>query len=82
MQAHLSSGVVMDIAAFKISHSVDVDVNATAVIQCLISVHVGVGQRCRARDGESPGTLLAMSTRNVPAGFVRGEAKVTFQRGL
>ena len=33
----------------------------------LISVHVGVGQHCRARDVESP-ALPTMSTRNVPAG--------------
>ena len=31
MQAHRSSGVVMDIAAFKISHSVIADKNATAL---------------------------------------------------
>ena len=36
----------------------------------LISVHVGIGQRCRAReaDEESPAILPTMSTRNVPAG--------------
>ena len=28
MQAHISSGVVMDIAAFKVSHSVDIDTTA------------------------------------------------------
>eukprot|EP00964_Phaeocystis_antarctica_P138369 scaffold103055_cov68-Phaeocystis_antarctica.AAC.3 len=32
-----------------------------------ISVHVGVRQRCRALDAESP-ALPTMSTRNVPAG--------------
>ena len=31
MQAHISSGVVMDIAAFKVSHSVGVDQDATAL---------------------------------------------------
>ena len=31
MQAHISSGVVMDIAAFKVSHSVGVDIDATAL---------------------------------------------------
>eukprot|EP00964_Phaeocystis_antarctica_P044200 scaffold25400_cov73-Phaeocystis_antarctica.AAC.1 len=34
----------------------------------LISVHVGVGQRCRAIDVESPAILPTMNTRNVPAG--------------
>eukprot|EP00964_Phaeocystis_antarctica_P089736 scaffold57308_cov59-Phaeocystis_antarctica.AAC.2 len=34
----------------------------------LISVQVGVGQRCRALDVESPAILPTMSTRNVPAG--------------
>jgi len=29
MQAHIISGVVMDVAAFKVSHSVDI--NATAL---------------------------------------------------
>ena len=28
MQAHITSGVVMDIAAFKVSHSVDIDAAA------------------------------------------------------
>jgi len=31
MQAHLRSGVVMDIAAFKVSHSVGCDRDATAL---------------------------------------------------
>ena len=31
MQAHISSGVVMDIAAFKISHSVGNDIDTTAL---------------------------------------------------
>ena len=31
MQAHPSSGVVMDIAAFKVSHSVGIDMDATAL---------------------------------------------------
>eukprot|EP00964_Phaeocystis_antarctica_P084409 scaffold53140_cov64-Phaeocystis_antarctica.AAC.3 len=33
-----------------------------------ILVNVGVGQRCRAQDVESPAILPTMSTRNVPAG--------------
>ena len=31
MQAHVTSGVVMDIAAFKVSHSVGIDIDATAL---------------------------------------------------
>ena len=31
MQAHISSGVVMDIAAVKVSHAVGVDKDATAL---------------------------------------------------
>ena len=31
MQAHISNGVVMDIAAFKVSHSVGIDEDATAL---------------------------------------------------
>ena len=31
MQAHVSSGVVMDIAAFKVSHSVVFNIDATAL---------------------------------------------------
>ena len=31
MQAHISSGVVMDIAAFKVSHSSRIDIDATAL---------------------------------------------------
>eukprot|EP00964_Phaeocystis_antarctica_P066070 scaffold39905_cov80-Phaeocystis_antarctica.AAC.4 len=85
MQAHNRSGVVMDIAAFKVSHSVDKDTAALraararssstgameemcsrkAHIVSFILVHVGVGQRCRARDVESPALLPTMSTRHV-----------------
>ena len=39
-----------------------------AHIASLIIVHVGVSQRCCARDEESPAPLPTMSTRNVPAG--------------
>jgi hypothetical protein len=31
MQAHKSSGVIMDVAAFKVSHSVETDIDATAL---------------------------------------------------
>ena len=31
MQAHIISGVVMDIAAFKVSHSANIDIDATAL---------------------------------------------------
>ena len=31
MQAHIISGVVMDVAAFKVSHSVGKDIDATAL---------------------------------------------------
>ena len=31
MQAHITSGVVMDIAAFKVSHSVECDIDSTAL---------------------------------------------------
>ena len=31
MQAHISSGVVMDITAFKVSHSVGIDKDATTL---------------------------------------------------
>ena len=41
------------------------------IVSSLISVHVGVGQRCRARDVESPTILPTMSARNVPAGHWR-----------
>eukprot|EP00964_Phaeocystis_antarctica_P014591 scaffold8060_cov82-Phaeocystis_antarctica.AAC.1 len=33
-----------------------------------VRIHVGVGQRCRAPDVESPAILPIMNTRNVPAG--------------
>ena len=44
-----------------------------------ISVHVGVGQRCRARDEESPATLPTIRTRDVPAGRWM-EAQEQFKR--
>ena len=31
MQAHIISGVVMDVAAFKVSHGAVMDINATAL---------------------------------------------------
>ena len=114
LQAHPLSGVVMDVAAFKVSHSDDIDAAALraaramsssigpwnvtcmgsirrkthgalprctdnsehtigAMDECLgkgrrrahisrgIRIHIGVGQRCRARDVESP-TLPAKRT--------------------
>ena len=88
MQAHRISGVVMDIAAFKVRHRVIVNEDATALRAArassssigameessrrahpvsVISVHVGVDQRCRAFDVKSS-ALPTMSTR-------------TFQRG-
>ena len=39
-----------------------------AHIASLIGVHVAVGQRCRAVDGESSTILPTMSTRNASAG--------------
>eukprot|EP00964_Phaeocystis_antarctica_P058455 scaffold34678_cov71-Phaeocystis_antarctica.AAC.3 len=65
MQAYITSDVVMDIAAFKVSHSAGCDKDATA---SLIIIHIGVGQRCRARDVESPAILPTMSTRVTPRG--------------
>ena len=54
MQAHhVSGGVVMDIAAYKVSHSVGADKDATAIGSTLVRVHVNVGQRCRTIDVES-----------------------------
>ena len=47
-----------------------------AHIASLIIVHVGVGQRCRAPDGESPALLPIMSTRNVSAGLDESSRKV------
>ena len=37
MQAHIRSRVVMDIAAFKVSHSVGVDIGATALRAARVS---------------------------------------------
>ena len=33
MQAHIISGVVMDVAAFKVSHSVGCDIDATTALR-------------------------------------------------
>ena len=43
----------MDIAAYKVSHSVGADKDATAIGSTLVRVHVNVGQRCRTIDVES-----------------------------
>ena len=38
MQAHIiSSGVVMDVAAFKVSHSVDIDATALRAVRVRLS---------------------------------------------
>ena len=50
-----------------------------AHIVSLILIHVGVGQRCRATDVESPAILPTTSTRNVPAGRWM-EAQEQFKR--
>ena len=46
----------------------------------LILVHVGVGQRCRARvsDVESSAPLPTMSTRNVPGALDHGTLRYGF----
>ena len=47
-----------------------------AHIASLILVHIGVGQRCRALNVESPALLPTTSTRNVPAGrWMKGQGK-------
>ena len=59
MQAHRSSGVIMDIATFKVSHAVGVDIHATALQakkKERITFHRGdgtlhVGSICRNPDG-------------------------------
>jgi hypothetical protein len=47
MQAHIRSGVVMDIAAFKVSHSVGTDIDATTALRAArarsSSIHRGDG---------------------------------------
>ena len=41
MQAHISSGVVMDIAAFKVSHSVDIGATALRAVRSEVKLHRG-----------------------------------------
>ena len=46
MQAHIISGVVMDVAAFKVCHSVGMDIDATALRAARArssSIHRGAG---------------------------------------
>jgi hypothetical protein len=46
MQAHIISGVVMDVAAFKVSHSVGCDIDATALpVARARSVSIGAMER-------------------------------------
>ena len=46
MQAHITSSVVMDIAAFKVSHSVGFDTDATALPAARArSVSIGAMER-------------------------------------
>jgi len=46
MQAHIISGVVMDVAAFKVSHSVDIDAAALRAARARSSsIHRGAMER-------------------------------------
>ena len=47
MQAHISSGVVMDIATFEVGHSVGCDIDATALQASTQSVQRGDGGKFR-----------------------------------
>ena len=49
MHAHPSSGVVMDIGVFKVSHSVGCDIDATALQASTQSVQWGDGGKFRER---------------------------------
>ena len=55
MQAHRSSRVVMDIAAFKVSHSVGVDIGATALRAARVSTRRG---EATGEAGSSPTAAL------------------------
>eukprot|EP00964_Phaeocystis_antarctica_P046674 scaffold26994_cov83-Phaeocystis_antarctica.AAC.2 len=48
-------------------HTANHEHTRRAHIASLISVHVGIGQRCRALDVESPTPLPTMRKRNVSA---------------
>jgi hypothetical protein len=58
----IDGAVVMDVAAFKVSHSLDIDAAAMVAFAtpiriipaCGVRIHVGVNQRCRARDVDPP----------------------------
>jgi hypothetical protein len=44
IQAHIINGVVMDVAAFKVSHSVDIDATALRAVRARSSsIHRGNG---------------------------------------
>ena len=64
------SGVVMDIAAFKVGHSSDTDIDATAISR-RVRIHVGVNQRCRAIDLESPAIITSGVVMDIAAFKVR-----------
>ena len=49
MQAHKISGVVMDVAAFKVSHSVGIDIDATAEMPAGIDIDATALRAARAR---------------------------------
>jgi hypothetical protein len=52
MQAHIKSGVVMDIAAFKVSHSAGIDSDATALRAARArSSSIDRGDGCKFREG-------------------------------
>jgi hypothetical protein len=63
MQAHPCLGVVMDIAAFKVSHSIETDINATALpVARARSVSIGAMERYMrgfdsVQNSRSPATI-------------------------
>ena len=50
MQAHIISDVVMDIAAFKVSHSAGCDIDATALQAARGEVKLHRGAGCKFKD--------------------------------
>ena len=54
MRAHIISGVVMDIAAFKVSHSIGSDIDTTALCEPREASSSSIASRARS---SSMGTL-------------------------
>ena len=79
MQAHKISGVVMDIAAFKVSHSVDIDATALRAARARSSSIGAMPECCRKFRIQ---TFTCCDAENMSTRTTAGQLKGQFKGAL